>query len=83
MIYLQFFVDNFMEALELGDDLEHFYRTSTAIRGIGYFSKACALIMSKDEMDKLCKELVKKSSWFYSEYNILFTSYLFHANFLF
>ncbi|KAG0763147.1 hypothetical protein G6F62_000892 [Rhizopus arrhizus] len=73
-----FFVDNFMEALELGDDLEHFYRTSTAIRGIGYFSKACALIMSKDEMDKLCKELVKKSSWFYSDMNSDQYEYLRH-----
>ncbi|KAG1469634.1 hypothetical protein G6F56_003147 [Rhizopus delemar] len=75
---LQFFTEDFMEALVLGDNLEHFYRTSAAIRGIGYFSKVRAQIMKKEEIDSLCNELVKKSNWFYSDVNSEQHEYLRH-----
>ncbi|ORE12935.1 hypothetical protein BCV71DRAFT_230098, partial [Rhizopus microsporus] len=73
-----FFMNDFMQSLELGNDLEHFYQTSAAIRGIGYFSKVCAHMLSKEEIENLCAELVRKSNWFYSDMNAEQHEYLRH-----
>ena len=47
---------------------EMYFRDFTiAVRGVGYFAKACAKHMKPEDIAYLQDMLIKKSSWFFSE----------------
>ncbi|KAF9159945.1 hypothetical protein DFQ26_006027, partial [Actinomortierella ambigua] len=63
-----FFMSNFTQMMnaEGPDSSARYKAVSVAIRGYGYFAAPCKRMLSKDDLEKLLDQLLKKSSFMFS-----------------